>query len=811
MALEEYRQKRRFEHTPEPAAIEGRRGSGGRFCLQRHQASRLHYDLRLEWDHRLLSWAVPKGPTLCALDKRLAVQTEDHPLEYLEWEGVIPDGNYGAGTMMVFDLGFWEPAGNVQVEEALAKGDFKFRLWGQKVAGEWALVKTKKDSWLLIKKEDRWCRFDWDPEALNWSAVSGRSFLEVAAGQPAPAPFSRSWPAQAVASPLPLEVAPMLAQISEPFDSQEWSFELKWDGVRALCYCQDQSLSITSRAGNSYLANFPELRHLRARMACQSFVLDGEIVVLDQDGVAHFDRVASRLKVDDLASVHRLARSHRAVLYVFDLLYLDGHDLRKVPWVERRQLLNQVFRPDWWVRLSECLPGSGTELFQWVTQRGLEGLIAKRHTAPYVGGRSDGWLKLKLKHTIDCVVVGYTAPRGGRQGLGSLILARYEEGKLRCKGRVGSGFSQSDLRDWTVRLQKNQASQPPVEDEPRATTPVTWCEPRHVVEVEYARVTKDGQLFHPTFVRERPELSPLECSDEPVAQQTLFRQLDHRTIKISSADKRLFPEAGVSKVALVDYYLQVADQMLPHLKNRPLSLRRYPDGVAQADFFQKHPAPGFPEWLQNQDRIVVEEPAGLAYLTNLGTVEFHCTLARMAHLDAPDGVLIDLDPQPRCDFAKVRRVALEMNELLSQIGWHGAVKTTGSRGIHIMVPLAEGYSFEQSRLVASLFADRLERRLPDLVTLVRNPAKRAPEKVYIDAPQNREAATVAAAWSVRATPGASVSVPLRWSEVREDMEINDFTVLNLEHWLPGRESLWTMGPQPEHRLESLLAKLEVME
>ena len=806
MPLDDYRRKRSFLNTPEPEPSQ-RQGQGGRFCWQRHAASRLHYDLRLEWKDALWSWAVPKGPTLEPLGKRLAVRTEDHPLEYLTWEGNIPKNQYGGGTMMVFDIGYWEPIGDTDPEEWLNNGELKFLLWGQKTAGEWALVATKDQSWLLIKKKDVWCRENWDPEDYPWSAVSGRSFKEVQEEQTAPSAKDHRWPQAAKEAPMPLEVRPMLAHIGQPFDSEDWSFELKWDGVRALVYCQGQSLKLTSRAGNSYLASFPDMQHVRARMQAESFILDGELVVLDEEGVAHFDRIAARLKVEDLSSVYKLARSRRAVLYVFDLLYLNGIDLRDASWLERRRLLEETLRPDHWVRLSETLPGRGTEIFAVIAERGLEGVMAKKHSSPYVSGRSDCWLKIKTRHLIDCAVVGYTAPRGGRKSLGSLILARYVDGRLTFQGRVGSGFSSSDLKRWKERLEPLATEQPPIPQDPCADTAVTWCRPRYVVEVEYARITKDGRLFHPTFSRERPDLIPADCGEEGAARKAAFKKTEEQTIKISNPNKILFGESAGTKLDLANYYQSVAQVMLVHLKDRPLSLRRYPDGVVAADFFQKRPSPGMPTWLQHENKIFCHSTAGLLYLSNLASVEIHATLSRRPTLEHPDGIMIDLDPCS-CDFSDVKEVAWEVGVVLDEVEWEGYVKTSGSRGIHIFIPLRAGYTFEQSRLAAGVLAEIVRKRMPALVTLERKPAKRPKGTVYIDAPQNRETATTACAYSVRATPTASVSVPLRWEELDTPLGPQDFTISNTADWLPGRGELWSMMPDGEQALEDLLPRLE---
>jgi bifunctional non-homologous end joining protein LigD len=741
------------------------------------------------------------------------MRTEDHPLAYLYWEGVIPKGNYGAGTMMVFDVGYWEPADDQDPAVSLNKGELKILLWGQKVAGAWTLTRTKdSSSWLFIKKKDRWCQRGWDPEDFNWSAVSGRTFEEIAEGRPAPAPGKRQWSKKAKASPIPLDLEPMLAKIGEPFDSTDWSFELKWDGVRALVFCQEQSTRITSRNGLSLAQSFPELEHVRARLCAHSFIVDGEIVVLDEEGVSHFQELAPRLRADSVATIQKLARSKRAVLYIFDLLYLDGRDLRKLPWNERRRLLKEVLRPDWWVRFSESLPGNGTEIFRLVTDRELEGLVAKKKDAPYLSGRSGLWLKLKKRHLLDCVVVGFTLPKGSRKGIGALLLARYRHGELDYVGKVGSGLTSQESESWRKRLEPHTTETPPTA-EPPSKIEASWVKPRWVVEVEYARFTKDRRLFHPVYVRERMDLNPENCSEFRQTPRSVFKRTGEQTLKVSNPNKIFFSQSLHTKNDLVEYYLKMADLILPQLSGRPLSLRRYPDGVEGDDFFQKNPGAGFPSELttvdpEGNEKIVAETTSALVYLSNLACIELHVTLSRLTTPESPDGILLDLDPQEGCSFHKVKKVALEIRSVLKALGRSGSLKTTGSRGLHIYLPLRAGYSFEQSRLCAGVLAEIVRLRRPEDVTLIRSPAQRPPDAVYIDVPQNRGGATVASAYSVRATPVASVSVPLRWEDLVTDVGPRDFTLKNLDRWASPSQGLWDLSPEPDNRIEDLLPELE---
>lgn len=810
--LDSYTQKRRFEQNPEPPPGDSPR-IGGRFCVQRHQASRLHYDLRLEVDGVLKSWAVPKGPSRTPGVKRLAVQTEDHPLEYLEFEGVIPEGHYGAGVMMVFDIGIWEPAKELTIEEALEQGELKFRLWGQKLQGGWTLVRSQSDQWLWLKSKDQWVEPQWDAESLLWSAVSGCSFEEIAQGKSEPQSIIETWPEQSEESPLPLELAPMLARVGEPFDHPDWLFEMKWDGVRALSFCEGQSTRIVSRKGHPLMGAFPEFTHLRARCRAQSFVLDGEIAVLNEQGEAEFARLSPRLHVSELASALRLARLHPAVYYVFDLLYLDGHDLRGVPLEQRLNLLEQILRPDSTVRRSQTQAEHGTALYALVEERGLEGLVAKHRRSTYAGGRSDQWLKLKPVHTTEAVVVGYTAPRGSRQGLGSLVLARYEGGQLRYIGRVGSGLTNESARDIKQRLDARPRQTSVLEEPVQAEEALTWCEPHLVVEVEYGQILEDGKLRFPVFVQIRHDLTPAECGDGPEDSGPPLQTSDGRLVKISNPNKVLFPAAGYTKMDLVSYYQTVSRHLLGHLKDRPLSLRRFPDGIEGEAWFQKHPKRGFPEWLETlriDDGFVIlcQNSATLLYLSNLACIELHTTISRVSSLESPDGIIFDLDPQPEATFDEVITVAGVLKQILDEISWQSYLKTSGSKGLHIFVPLRAGYTFEQTRLLASIVSDLLAQTVPDLVTLSRNPNRREKHLVYIDTPQNHTKATMASPYSVRALPGAPVSTPLSWDELTPGLALADFNIATIPARLDLVGDLWVSSPDESQDLESAVPILE---
>lgn len=704
MPLEEYRRKRSFDKTSEPRAEAASASSGRRFCLQSHDASRLHYDFRLELNGVLKSWAVPKGPSLKPGEKRLAVPTEDHPLSYLTWEGTIPAGQYGGGVVMVFDLGDWEPLEDRDPEQSLSQGELKIRLWGQKLQGDWTMVRTQKNSWLWLKKHDAWVDDDWSPEEHLWSAVSGRSFGEVERGLGAPAPRA-SFPKGAFKAPLPLEVQPMLASLSSPFSDPDWLFEVKWDGIRALAFCQEQSPRLTNRAGHSLTESFPELKYLRSRFQANSFIADGELVVLDDQGRPEYTKIVQKLKAPGARSIARLSRASPAVYYVFDLLYLDGRDLRGLSLEKRRQLLASILREDSRVRLSETVVGEGEALYAAAVEQGLEGLVAKNRQSTYQAGRSSQWLEIKS--------------RSGR-----------------------------------------------------------------------------------------------EREEEPVAVTRDFREVDGRQVPFSNPHKVLFPQKGYDKARLAEYYEQVAPLILPHLADRPLSLRRFPDGVEGPEFFQKHPGSGVPDWVRREETehgeaLMVDDRATLSVLSNLAAIELHVTLSRYPELKVPDGLVIDFDPQS-LGFSEVKKVVISAGKLLSELRWTAYLKTSGGRGLHVFIPVAPGYTFEQTRLMAGVIGEILLQQHPKKVTLERTPARRPRGTVYVDAPQNRYTSTMACAYTVRANAYAGVSMPLAWKELESDVAPQDFTLREAAQRAAKTAELWSTLPLKNQRIEDVLPLLEAL-
>lgn len=517
MPLEEYQRKRKFAETPEPSGAEPPHGKGNSFVVQKHDASRLHYDFRLEANGVLLSWAVPKGPSLNPRDKRLAVRTEDHPLDYASFEGIIPEGNYGAGTVIVWDRGTWQLEGGGTVDEHMARGDLKFHLDGRKLHGSFALVHTGRRSsdpkqqknWLLIKHRDEAADEKWNIEEHGESVLSGRTIEQVARDEAARETNPAELPGAREAS-MPARIEPNLAQLTrEPFSAPDWLYELKWDGMRILAWVRDGRLELRSRNNNVVTSQFPELAVLPRRLAAKQAIVDGEAVVLDEEGRPNFGLMQQRMNVAHPPA--ELVRSAPVVLYLFDLLYWDGYDLRNVPLIERKRLLRRILEAEPPVRFSDHVAGEGEELYRLASERGLEGVIAKQAHSPYRGGRGSNWLKLKVTREVDAVIGGYTAPRGGRERFGALLLGLYDGGKLRYIGSVGTGFNERNAPPLWQQMQKLVRQDAPFAERPRTRERQTYVEPKLVAMVKFTEWTRDKRLRAPVFLGIRPDKKPEEC------------------------------------------------------------------------------------------------------------------------------------------------------------------------------------------------------------------------------------------------------------------------------------------------------------
>ncbi|HEV8415318.1 MAG TPA: DNA ligase D [Bryobacteraceae bacterium] len=795
MSLKKYSEKRHFDRTPEPAPSAVAPGTSERrqYCVQRHHATHLHYDLRLEVGGALKSWAVPKGPTLDPAEKRLAMMVEDHPIEYGSFEGVIPKGNYGAGSVMLWDRGTYELLGDASAEEQLARGDFKFRLHGEKITGEFAIVRMKRgkgNEWLLLKKKDAAAEPGWNTEEHAVSVLTGRTQEEIARGlEKMPEQTGKQ------EASLPDMGPPMLAQIGKgaPPSGDDWIYEVKWDGVRALCYIQNGQVRMVSRNGNAIDRQYPELSILPHHIKAQTAIVDGEIAALNERGVPSFELLQRRINVADASSVALLSRHHPVVFYAFDLLYCDGRDLRGLPLTERKDLLKKILKQNDVVRYSEHFT-DGKALFEAAKQQGVEGIIGKKASSFYESRRSGDWVKYKVHSSDSFLLCGFT--EGARDHFGALVLGIHDKGKLKWAGNVGTGFDRKTMKTIYEKLVPLATTKSPLEpDKNLPKKDVTWVRPELVCEVEFANWTEDGRLRAPVWKGFRPDIDPSEVvrqsGDAPPAKRAALLDpslaeanltIDGHRLKFTNLNKIFYPKDGYRKRDLLNYYDVVAPLILPHLKDRPMSLKRYPNGIDEPFFFQKEVAASFPKWLRTGmadgiRSVIGDNRATLLFLVNLGCIDHNPWMSRMQSLEHPDYMLIDLDPQ-ECGYEKIVEAALVVRKKLDRAELESFPKTTGGDGMHIFVPLEPRYSYEQVRSLAELLAHMVAQERPDLFTTPRAVAKRDKGKVYFDWMQIGEGKTISAPYAVRAYAGAPVATPLAWREVTPRLSPDQFHIGN---------------------------------
>jgi len=761
-----------------------------------HAARRLHWDLRLEMDGVLKSWAVPKGPSPNRADKRLAVHVEDHPLEYGDFEGIIPEGNYGAGAVIVWDRGRWVPLEDPH--EGMRKGKLLFELHGYKLKGKWTLVKLKKGEkeWLLIKEKDGYVAADsaLPPE----SVLSGLTVEELKAGMDRAAPVVKDLarlkaPRRAVTL---AEAEPMLAETREqPFSKPGWLFELKLDGYRVRAAREGGEARLVTRNGHDIASAFPEIARALTALPYEGFIMDGELVVPDEAGRPSFQRLQNRAKVSRAIDVRRAAVESPAVLYVFDLLAFEGYDLRPLPLEKRKALLEQIVPRVGPIKYLAHFEKDGEALYEQVVKMGLEGIVAKKADSPYRAGRSANWLKIRADRVDDFVVVGFTRPKGSRSGFGALDLGAYEDGKLVYAGRVGSGFTAAQLKEVSAVLERSVRPTPafsgPVPRDPGHT----WVEPTLIAEVRYKEWTDEGLLRQPVFVRFRDDKPLTEIAqkgegrgerDVDVSpQSTSPLSPPPREVKFSNLDKVFWPDEGYTKGDLIEYYRAISPWMLPYLADRPLVLTRYPDGINGKSFFQKD-APEYAQafvrtvtiWSEDSQReldyFVCDNESSLLYIANMAAILLHVWSSRVATLEKPDWCILDLDPK-EAPFPDVVTVAKAVQALCDDIGLPTGIKTSGSTGLHVLIPLGRQVTYEQSRTLGGLLARVVAAELPEIATVTRQVQKRG-GKVYLDYVQNGHGRLLVAPFSARPLPGAPVSMPLKWSEVTPKLDIKKFTI-----------------------------------
>ncbi len=818
--LEKYRAKRTAASTPEPVGTPQALGAGGGavFVVHEHHATRTHWDLRLEIDGVLLSWAVPHGPSMSPDDKRLAVKVEAHPLEYVDFEAVIPEGNYGAGPMVVWDRGRFAP--KTDPAEGLRQGEIKFELFGYKLRGEFTLVHTAGrgargkrtgrgggDEWLLIKKRDVYTEaFAAAGKPLSSASIlSGLSAEELATGAPRIAGFRAAVAASGAPRAPVAEVGftPMLCETADrPFTSKDWIFELKYDGFRLVGWGGAGAASLRYRSNQNATARYPELAASLRALPVPGLVLDGEVVILDAEGKPSFQLLAERAQLPRKTDLSRAAVTAPVAWYVFDLLAADGFDLRGLPLEARKALLAQLVPPVGMIRMAEHIATRGEDFLTAVVARGLEGLVAKKLGSRYrTGVRTRDWLKLKQDPESDFAVCGFTAPKRSRAGLGALHLCVRDGDAWRYAGKVGSGFDEKTLLALRKELDAAPRWQLPF-PRPEASMDATWVEPQLAVNVRYREWPADSTLRFPVFLRLRRDKPVAECTmparhsgetaaarreDAPIAEATVEQDVRKRNLHLSNLEKVFWPDEGITKGDLIDYYRSVAPWILPYLADRPVVITRYPDGIDGKWFYQKDLPDWVPPWLrtiplwsEHSQREVhytlVDDADGLAFLANLGSIPIHVWGSRTVDLGRPDWTIIDLDPKgaPR---EHVVPLALAIRSLCDSISLPTYVKTSGQTGLHVLIPLGGLCTFDQARNLAYLLGMVIERRHPDMATTSRNPAGRK-GRVYLDWGQNAHGQLLVAPLSVRPVPHAPVSMPLHWHEVTPDLDPTKFNLRN---------------------------------
>ena len=813
--LQEYRRKRDPAATPEPFGGAGQPG-GSRFVVHKHSARRLHYDLRLEIDGVLKSWAVPKGPSVRSHEKRLAVHVEDHPIEYADFEGVIPEGNYGAGPSIVWDTGRFRLVKPEPVRDQLERGKLEFELFGFKLRGRWTLARMsgKDREWLLLKKADAYAGEAEPIERFPESVLSGLTVEELRDG-PSRVETLRRRLAELRAPRA--EIAPhgellMLATLVDEAPSDPaWLFEIKYDGVRVLASRADDAVELRGRSGQVVTARYPEVTAALRALPLSHFLLDGEIVALNDQGRSSFQRLQERMGLTRAADIERGRAEVPVSAVFFDALGLDGRDLRRLPLEARKECLKLLLPARGVVHYGDHVVGHGAEFLAAACEQRLEGVIAKRRDSSYAAKRSKDWLKIKCQLRQEFVIGGYTVPQGTRAHFGALHLGLYEHGQLVYISKVGTGFDDRALKLISEKLRPlTRPTSPFVRGTPGGRGH-HWVEPRLVCEVRFTEWTRDGGIRHPAFLGLRDDKRPEDCvretpppapasaprprggagDREPASRRSTTAAegaggVDERRVTITNPRKVFWPDEGYTKSDLIEYYDSVSPWLLPYLKDRPLVLTRYPDGIKGKSFFQKDAPEWIPSWVRTAARIhshdvgrdidyfIVDDRESLRYVVNLGTIPLHLWSSRLASLDHPDWLVLDLDPKG-APFTDVVKVAQALHRILDELAVPSYVKTSGATGLHILLPLGAGYDYEVTRTFARLLAVMGVEAEPQISTIAR-PLRSRGGKVYIDFGQNGRGQTIVAPFSARPLPGAPVSCPLGWEDVTAGLDPARFTI-----------------------------------
>jgi bifunctional non-homologous end joining protein LigD len=820
MGLRDYIKKRRFDETPEPKG--GSSGKGKlKFVVQQHHATARHYDFRLEMDGVLKSWAVPKGPSMNPHDHHLAIQTEDHPYDYRKFEGVIPEGNYGAGNVIIWDEGWYEPRDPRGSEKSLLKdlkkGHITFIVHGKKLKGEFALIHMeghKEKEWLLIKKSDEYAT-EADITKQDGSIKSHKHVDDL--GAHGKLPDLSKYPKKAT----PWAVKPMLATlVDNPFSREGWVFEIKWDGYRAIASKKGAELELYSRNGLNFVDRYgPVVEAMKA--LDHDVILDGEVAVIDKDGHAHFEW----LQDYPHSSQGLTPESYKLCYCIFDILWCDGHDVRDMPLLQRKALLKSVMPTHPALLYSDHIETDGLQLFKHMQKQGLEGMIAKQANSTYRENvRGDAWLKIKTSLRQEVVIGGYTEPRGGRKYLGSLIVGTYENGQLHYAGHSGGGIADADRKKLRDRLARIERKSSPFVTEPKPNAPVHWVRPELVGEMEFSEWTSEGYMRHPQFKGLRPDKKPTQVRREkpqltkipPVKGPSSSKGDGGLPFEQTHLDKVFFPKYKYTKGDLFKYYESVAQYILPYLQDRPMSMNRMPNGITGESFYQKNNE-HLPDWVPSADIfsesnnenlhwIVGGDLNTLLYMVQLGCIELHPWNSRVGHLEKPDWIVIDLDPEG-VKFTDVIEVAKVVHQVCDEWKIPTYPKTSGKTGIHVFIPLGAKYTYEQAKNVAHLIVLEVNQRMPGITSVERMPEKRK-HKIYLDFLQNREGQTLAAPYSARPIQTANVSMPLHWEEVKKGLDPSDFTIKNTLSRLKRTGDLWKPVMGKGIDLQKILENME---
>lgn len=840
MSLQSYQKKRNFKNTPEPSGRLIKSKSKLAFVVQRHKASHLHYDLRLEIDGVLKSWAVPKGPSLNPKDKRLAMMVEDHPYNYRNFAGIIPEGNYGAGIVEIWDEGQLSDLENCDKKTAEKKlkagihaGNLKFRLHGKKLRGEFALVKLKgkqENSWLLIKHNDEYAvteEYNSEEHTLKNSPINkwlGKN------GKPVPV-INEKKKTDIITKPqqtkqptlkkkntrflpgktrkLSENIAPMLAkETGQPFDNKEWIYEMKWDGYRAIADVNGSEVSLYSRNGNTFNYSYPIIVDALMKLNIHA-VLDGEIVVMDENGKSSFQGL----------QFYQNSETEPIEFRVFDLLSLKGQDVCSLALTDRKRLLKLLLpKNNPVIKYSDHIEERGIEFFKLAVKNDLEGIMAKEANSLYHPGvRTSQWLKIKNHKTLEAIITGFTEPGGGRKHFGALVLGVWNGKELDYIGHTGSGFDSKGLSRMNKLLKPLIQKKSPFKEDVKTNMPVTWVKPVLVCEVKYTEWTRDKHLRHPIFLRLREDKKSEEVTTKEMTLVKPTKTLKTKVaakkkpvlkkkknpgeenmdvisfgkikVKTTNLNKIFWPNEKITKGDVINYYQSISKYILPYLKDRPESLKRNPNGINDTGFFHKDAGVEAPEWVKSKsifsdstnkevNYILCNNAATLAYLNNLGCIEINPWHSTIQKLDKPDYLIIDIDPSDKSTFDEVIETANVVQSVFKKAGVTSYCKTSGATGIHVYLPTQKKYTYDQLKDFAHLVCILVQEELPKFTSLERNLKKRGNKMIYLDHLQNRRGQTISSVYSLRPKDGATVSMPLNWNEVKPGLSPYDFNIHN---------------------------------